>query len=92
MKNAVTYTSTLPKDLSDALDYYAQRFKIPKNRLIEKALRSYFDKVKKAEYIQSFKRANQDEDMLTLAEEGLEDYLNRKDYPTAVNSTKSRAK
>ena len=75
MKSTVTYTSTLPSDLSEALDQYAQLLKVPKNRLIEQALRSYFDKVKRAEYIKSFRRANQDEEMQKLANEGLEDYL-----------------
>ena len=79
MKNIVTYTSTLPYDLSDTLDRYAQQFKVPKNRLIENALRSYFDQLKRAEYVRSFKQANQDEEMFILAEEGLEDYLNALD-------------
>ena len=79
MKSTVTYTSTLPSDLSEVLDQYAQLLKVPKNRLIEQALRSYFDNVKRAEYIKSFRRANQDEEMQTLANEGLEDYLKMMD-------------
>ena len=75
MKSSITYTSTLPTDIANRLDQYAQKFKVPKNQLIEKALRAYFDKINRAEYIQSFKRANQDEEVVSLAEEGLEDYL-----------------
>ena len=39
------------------------------------ALSAYFEKIKKAEYIRSFKAAAGDEEQLLLAEEGLEEYL-----------------
>ena len=45
------------------------------NKLIEKALRLYLEHLEKAEYIQSYKRASADQDTLTIAEEGLEDYF-----------------
>ncbi len=70
-----TYTSTLPNDMLDQLNEYAQKLNMPKNQLIERALRNYFDKLKKAEYIRSFQRAAQDEEVMALAEEGLDDYL-----------------
>ncbi|CAN5556246.1 hypothetical protein BH11BAC1_BH11BAC1_17640 [soil metagenome] len=76
MKSSTTYTSTLPKDLLIMLTRYSELFEIPKNRIIEKALHRYFDELKKAEYVKSFKKANADADMLTMAEEGLDDYLN----------------
>lgn len=79
MRSNITYTSTLPRELSDALEHYAQQFKVPKNRVIENALRAYFDRLKKAEYVRSFQKANLDEEMLSLAEEGLEDYLSALD-------------
>lgn len=79
MKGNVTYTSTLPRELSDTLEHYAQQFEVPKNRVIENALRAYFDRLKKAEYVRSFQKANQDEEMISLAEEGLEDYLSALD-------------
>ena len=71
----VNYTSTLPKDLIEMLDQYAGKFSIPKNRIIEKALLAYFDQIKKAEYAHSFRKAAGNEEMLTMAEEGIEDYL-----------------
>ena len=71
----VTFTSTLPADLWKALDDYAARFKVPRNRIMEQALLAYFDKLKQAEYIRSFKKAAGDPEMISLAEEGLEDYL-----------------
>lgn len=70
-----TYTSTLPSDMLEQLNEYALKLNMPKNQLIERALRNYFDKLKKAEYIRSFQRAAQDEEVIALAEEDLEDYL-----------------
>jgi len=68
-------TSTLPYELHHQLDHYAKLLSIPKNRLIEKALNDYFDKIKKAEYENSFKKAAGDAEIRSLAEDGLEDYL-----------------
>jgi hypothetical protein len=75
MKPLTTYTSTIPKDLFLMLNKYSEMFEIPKNKIIEKALRHYFDELKKAEYVKSFKKANEDGEMISMAEEGLEDYL-----------------
>jgi predicted transcriptional regulator len=71
----VNYTSSLPPDILDKLDSYAQKFNIPKNRIIEKALLAYFENLKRAEYTYSFQKAAVDGDMLLLAEEGIEEYL-----------------
>jgi hypothetical protein len=70
-----TFTSSLPENLLNLLDDYAARFNVPKNRIIEKALNTYFERLKKAEYIHSFRRAAGDEEVISMAEEGLEDYL-----------------
>lgn len=72
---SINYTSSLPKDLMDMLNSYASQLKLPKNRIVEKALRAYFDQIKKAEYAHSFRRAAGDEEQILMAEEGLEDYL-----------------
>ena len=72
---AMNYTSSLPEELIEMLDTYARKFKMPKNRIMEQALRAYFEKLKKAEYAHSFRRAAGDEEMNSMAEEGLEDYL-----------------
>ena len=71
----VIYTSTLPSDLIEMLENYAVRFKIPKNRIIERSLRAYFDRLKEAEYVRSFRKAAGDQEVLDLAEEGMDDYL-----------------
>jgi len=71
----INYTSSLPADILEKLDSYAQQFKTPKNRIIEKALLAYFDNLKRAEYAYSFKRAAGDNEIRLLAEEGFEEYL-----------------
>jgi predicted transcriptional regulator len=71
----MNFTSSLPTETLDQLDLYARKLRIPKNRVIEQALNAYFDRLKKAEYELSFKKAANDEELFSLAEEGLDDYL-----------------
>jgi hypothetical protein len=71
----MNFTSSLPSETLDQLELYAKKLGVPKNRVIEKALHAYFERLKKAEYVHSFKKAAGDEEMLTMAEEGLEDYI-----------------
>ncbi len=68
------FTSSLPDDLLESLSIQAKKLSLPKNKLIENALKIYLEHLKRAEYIQSYKRASEDDDMLTLAEEGMADY------------------
>ncbi len=70
-----TFTSSLPDDLLRLLADHANKLSVPKNALIEKALRIYLDQLTRAEYIQSYKRAAQDEDVMKIAEEGMQDYF-----------------
>jgi len=70
-----TFTSTLPNDLLQLLTEKAEKLAVPKNKLIEKALRLYLTHLEKAEYIQSYRGASEDEDILLIAEEGMGDYL-----------------
>ncbi len=74
-----TFTSTLPDELLDQLAQKAKSLALPKNKLIESALKLYLDHLERAEYINSFKRAAQDTDVLKMAEEGMKDYLNQLD-------------
>ena len=71
-----TFTSTLPDELLKKLQEAAAQLSMPKNKLIEKALRIYLDQLNKAEYIKSYKAMADDTDVLMLAEEGMEAYLN----------------
>jgi len=70
-----TFTSTLPDDILQKLSEKAKKLSLPKNKIIERALSIYLDQLNKAEYIQSYKRAENDEDILDIAEEGMADYL-----------------
>ena len=69
------FTSTLPDDLLRSLSEKASKLAMPKNKLIEKALRLYLEHLDKAEYIKSYQQAAADKDLLLLAEEGMENYL-----------------
>ena len=70
-----TFTSTLPDSLLQMLSEKAKSLSVPKNKLIENALRLYLEHQEKAEYIKSYKQASEDKDLLIIAEEGMEDYL-----------------
>lgn len=70
-----TFTSTLPDDLLQLLADQAAKLSVPKNKLIEKALRIYLDQLNRAEYVRSYKQMSNDTDILLMAEEGMEDYL-----------------
>jgi len=74
-----TFTSSLPDDLLQSLNALAGKLSIPKNKIIEKALRIYIDQINRAEYVQSFKNAANDNDVLNMAEEGMEDYFKQLD-------------
>jgi hypothetical protein len=70
-----TYTSTLPEELFNQLNEQAKRLSIPKNKLIEKALELYLAHLKRSEYIQSYKQMSNDNNLLLIAEEGMNGYF-----------------
>ena len=70
-----TFTSTLPDDVFIKLGETARKLSLPKNKIIERALSIYLEQLNKAEYIKSYKRATDDKDILSIAEEGMEDYF-----------------
>jgi metal-responsive CopG/Arc/MetJ family transcriptional regulator len=72
-----TFTSSLPEDLLQQLEKKSKALKLPKNRLIERALRVYLDQLTKAEYVKSYKKLANDTDILQLAEEGMAEYLSQ---------------
>jgi len=75
MKNSTVFTSSIKNSLMKKLRDYSHKYKMPKNRIIERALNNYFEELKRAEYVESFKRAKNDPEMLELAEAGLGDFL-----------------
>ena len=60
----------------------AKELDIPKNKLIERALRIYLDQINKAAYLKSYKRLADDSDVLNIAEAGMEDYISNFGYET----------
>jgi predicted transcriptional regulator len=75
VKKSIVLTTSLPDDMVHMLSRYAEQFNVPKNKILEEALKLYFDRLKKAEYTRSFRKASADPEMQPLAEEGLADYL-----------------
>ncbi|MBN2275712.1 MAG: ribbon-helix-helix protein, CopG family [Bacteroidales bacterium] len=71
----VTFTSSIPDELSKQLNEKARALSLPKNKLIENALRLYIEHLERAEYIRSYKQASSDNDILLMAEEGMTEYL-----------------
>lgn len=69
-----TFTSTLPEDLLKELADAAKNLNLPKNKLIEKALRLYLEQINKAAYIKSYREMGEDADVLKMAEEGMAEY------------------
>ncbi|WP_299672683.1 ribbon-helix-helix domain-containing protein [uncultured Polaribacter sp.] len=72
-----TFTSSLPDHLLERLSNLAKELQLPKNRLLEKALELYLEQLEKASYIKSYKQAATDEDILLIAEEGMQEYFNQ---------------
>ena len=64
-----TFTSTLPDELFSRLDESARNLALPKNKIIEKALRIYLDQLNRAEYVKSYKLAEKDKNILDIAED-----------------------
>ena len=70
-----TFTSTLPDPLLKRLGEVAKKLKLPKNKLIERALEIYLDEINRAEYAKSYQKAGSDKDVMSIAEEGMTEYL-----------------
>lgn len=74
-----TFTSSLPDDLLEQLANKAKELSVPKNTLIERALRIYLEQLNRVSYIKSYKRMAEDADIKQIAEEGMADYLSQLD-------------
>ncbi|MGO3155272.1 ribbon-helix-helix domain-containing protein [Mesonia sp.] len=70
-----TFTSSLPDNLLEELAKTAKELKMPKNKIIEKALAAFLEQIDRAKYAQSYKKMANDKDMIAMAEEGLADYF-----------------
>lgn len=74
-----TFTSSLPDELIQRLNSTSAKLKLPKNKLIERALDIYLDQLNRAEYVKSYKVAGQDEEVMLIAEEGMVEYIRQID-------------
>ncbi len=82
MPKTQTFTSTLPIDLSQKLDLYAQANKIPKNKIIEQALDLFFIEERKKKFLEGVKKIGNDPDQIEWSEWGITDYGDQlKQYP-----------
>lgn len=70
-----TFTSSLPDHLLKDLSDRAKELKIPKNKLIQRALEYYLEKLDRASFLDSYKRMADDPEQLLIAEEGIEDWF-----------------
>lgn len=70
----MTFTSTLPEDVIANLNKLSETLKVPKNKIIERALSRYIWQIERQMYIRSYKQLAGDADILSIAEEGMEFY------------------
>lgn len=75
----MTFTSTLPEDSFEKLSQMSKEMNIPKNKIIQRALNMYLKELDKALYRKSFKKYKEDVDVLSIAEEGMQDYISQID-------------
>lgn len=70
-----TFTSSLPNSLLARLSDAAHELKLPKNKLIERALDIYLDQLNRAQYAASYDQAGKDAEVMSIAEEGMAEYM-----------------
>jgi hypothetical protein len=75
MKRKVTYTSTLPEDILESVNEYAEKYNISKNKVMEEALRQFFFSEKKSIFRDGFKAADINPEMIPMAEAGMDEFL-----------------
>jgi hypothetical protein len=71
----ITYTSSLPHVVMEEVVEYAKKKKVSKNKVIEIALRKFFEEELKRELEATFKLASEDKELIEMSEQGLGDYL-----------------
>lgn len=77
MSLLVTYTSTLPENLMKWVNTIAKKHKTTKKHIIIEALLNYRQQINKAELAKTFKKAATDKEIIAMAEEGLQDYIDQ---------------
>jgi metal-responsive CopG/Arc/MetJ family transcriptional regulator len=69
------FTSTLPDDLLKKLAEKSNALEVPRNQIIERAVRLYLEHLERTEYIKSYRTAGSDTEIMGMAKEGMADYL-----------------
>jgi predicted transcriptional regulator len=69
-----SFTYTLSDELSNELSRVAAELNTPHSVLVHNALRMYFTHLKREAYQNSFIAMTHDQDILTMAEEGMQGY------------------
>ncbi len=69
-----TFTSSLPDQMLKRLQELSSELKVPKNRILERALDKYLHEVERQIFIRSYQAMSGDQEILSLAEEGMEAY------------------
>ncbi|MBK9255049.1 MAG: ribbon-helix-helix domain-containing protein [Saprospiraceae bacterium] len=69
-----TFTSSLPDEMLKRLQDLSAELKVPKNRILERALDKYLHEVERKIFIRSYQAMSGDQESLSLAEEGIEEY------------------
>ncbi|MEP7321660.1 MAG: CopG family transcriptional regulator [Saprospiraceae bacterium] len=69
------FTIILPDMLLERIVVKAKSLSLQNNELIESVLELYLDDQEREEYIRTFKMTSQDEEVLSMSDEGMQDYL-----------------
>lgn len=69
-----TFTSTLPDELLKQLATAANSLSLPKNKVLENALRLYLEQIERVQFIKSYQKMATDADVLKMVEEGMAAY------------------
>jgi metal-responsive CopG/Arc/MetJ family transcriptional regulator len=70
----VQITTSLPKSLVEEINIFAKEHGKKKNQIIEESLSQFLLNEKRNQFVNSFKRAALDKEIVNMAEEGLQDY------------------
>lgn len=82
MYKTKVFTSSLPIDLTEEVENYAITNKVPKNKVIELALRAFFKGIERKEFVESLKKYGRDPEFKEMAEWGIHDFTKQLDkYP-----------
>lgn len=71
------YTTSLPEKLIIKLSTFSKELNISKSSLIQKALEIYLRELDKAAFATDFSSLKGNDDLFSIAEEGMSDYLSQ---------------